>query len=179
MKFEIKDLNSMQLMICLEALGELGKDEPRGVLPTYQVEELTDDEALSIVSGDGPISTETRDAEGCLWDAETHSSSKAMNKDGTWKKKKVFAKEVPPPPAPVEVVQPVEANVPPPPAPVEVSAAADMTYAEFVKGISTTLAQGKSMSDFKEILTAHGYATISELRDKPELYQPMLFELQA
>lgn len=175
MKFKIEDLTSMQLMVCLEALGELGEREDREgrPLPTYEVEEMSEDEALAIVSGEKV----ELDANGEVWDENEHSSSKAVNKDGTWKKKKVFNKNdgpVPPPPveSPVAIVlQPVEAT----------TTAASMGYAEFVKAISDILAKDKSMNDFKVILANHGYSTISELRNQQDtsLFNMMLLELQS
>ena len=187
MIFEIKDLDRKQLMLCLEALGELGKEEPRSVLPTYPVEELTDDEAMAIVSEE-PMQEPAQDSEGSYWDVEIHSSSKAMNKDGTWKKKKVFNKTELPEvkwrtatsddhlsPKPINDEEIVASVPPPPPAPVE--AAVAMSYADFVKEVSNKLSKGKNMSDVSAIIHSLGYSSIGDLRNKPELFQSVLFEL--
>jgi len=195
MKFEIKDITIDELTIILTALGPtMSKvkgfpiiDETAYKLPTYPVEELTDDEVLAIVSGE-PMQEPAHDSDGSYWDAEIHSSSKAMNKDGTWKKKKVFNKTELPDvklrtatsddhlsPNPI-IDEAIVASVPPPP-PAPVESAVAMSYADFVKQVSEKLSKGKTMSDVSTIIHSLGYASIGDLRAKPELFEAVLFEL--
>lgn len=93
------------------------------------------------------------DSAGVAWDEELHASSKAKNKDGTWRKRRGVddAPAPPPPAADLAPAPPAAAPAPPvPPAP-ETS---HIAFTDMMKLITSAQTQGK---DAQSIVTALGH----------------------
>jgi hypothetical protein len=182
MNFTINDLTALQLVACLEVLGEFKNPLSAEPLHTFKPEvkqmneELTADEEniLSTVM-DGPKQTEIpMTANGIEWDERIHASTKAINTDGNWKRRKgvpdieynrIMTEKrvgvlVEPP-----VIQSPPVEIPaliiPPPPPVT----SEIDYNTFVAKVSHALTGGMTMVQVVDALKMYGYSTVWDLKD--------------
>lgn len=142
----------------------------------------TEDDSTSVPDPNAPAT----DKLGAAWDANIHSSSKKMNADGTWKKRKGG-------PASPVAAAPVVSAVPQAPVPVPPVAAAPMPpavppapsglptdFASFMRAAGSFLPGNKiTMGEINEICQSLGYDSPMALKGAPnaaELF-PIAFEM--
>lgn len=168
---------------------------------------LSDDRADDTVDDDALLSMapvdEIIDKDGLPWDERIHSSSKAINADGRWKRRKNVegseydavvrelrgeqvtapmdypehtAERFPvAPPAPMQYVNDKPVVVPPPPPPVELPT----DFATFIKRLSDERAAGLISDErMKQVLGVHGFVTPFQVNE-PEKLQAVVRDLWA
>ena len=111
----------------------------------------------SLASAPQPQVDADVDSAGVPYDPAFHASSKALNADGTWRKKRGLASATEPaviaPPPPPPPAAPVVA-APPPPADASL-----MTFPDFMSRVTKALSNGLTMDRLMQVCAAHGSAT--------------------
>jgi hypothetical protein len=118
-----------------------------------------------------PVVTTTTDVEGKTWDAAIHSSSKALNADGTWRKKRGVQAD--PVSAPVPVAAPM---------PHEVVAAApvELNYGSIMTVCGEKMKQGRlDAATLGIIQLEHDLENLSQLVSRPDLIQAVYNRISA
>ena len=130
-------------------------------------------------TADGETIAREVDSAGVVYDPTIHSSSRAKNKDGTWRNRRggaaPAAPAVPPPPPAVDVV-PVKAWAPPPPpadAPLEGTGPA---FRDIVKRITQ---RNLPKETVQTLLSAVGVESLTALIDRPALFPEFLRMVEA
>lgn len=121
-----------------------------------------------------PVLAGDLDADGLLWDKRIHSSSKELNKDGTWRKRRGVADELV---AEVErelrgvAPTPAPPPVPEAPKPIEVPpTVGDMTFTELLDGVTKAMVAGQlSQATIAEALKSVGLEALPHLLGNPAL----------
>jgi hypothetical protein len=99
------------------------------------------------------------DSSGTVWNAEIHSSSKAKNKDGTWRRKRGIDDD-----APVQQVIPPVQSVPAAPA------APTIDYNTLMNLTGAKMMEGKlSNASLGTIMVEYGITNFQELIPRPDL----------
>jgi hypothetical protein len=99
------------------------------------------------------------DSSGTVWNAEIHSSSKAKNKDGTWRRKRGIDDDAPA--APVQQVIPPVQPVP---------AAPTIDYNTLMNLVGAKMMEGKlSNASLGTIMVEYGITNFQELIPRPDL----------
>lgn len=111
-----------------------------------------------------------RDSTGAEWNAELHSSSRAKNADGTWKKRRNSG----------AAQAPAEPAVPTPPAPPAPPAAPAAEDDPFVKIMALLTGQAATVTQAKEAAQRQGLKDLGDLRvnGTPEQKLAVLRELE-
>ena len=174
-------------------LDEWNKPEatPPAPEPVAEAPETLDEVTPLAVRRAGDISNAKitmilTDANGDEWNEELHSSSKAINKDGTWKARR-NVKATPPAPEPVaEAPEPVAEATPPAPEPVAeaITPPAPEPVAEAITPLPPT-ERTVNFSDLMRLITtrkdmftsalvgeivrSHGGTTLPVLRETPDI----------
>ena len=118
------------------------------------------------------------DVNGEMWNEELHSSSKAKNADGTWKKRRGSAKFSPPTP-------PSPAVITPPPPPVAATATTtppppDLNIGTVIRRITDKIkGHDLTMVQVNEVLKLNGLSNISDLQARPDMWDSILIQLEA
>ncbi len=148
------------------------RDVPMGaVTPVTRTTESTEEVAVQITVPELTLppapavvlpGAET-DSSGTVWNADIHSSSKAKNKDGTWRRKRGIDDDAPA--APVQqVIPPVQ---PVPAAPV---AAPTIDYNTLMNLVGAKMMEGKlSNASLGTIMVEYGITNFQELIPRPDL----------
>jgi hypothetical protein len=115
------------------------------------------------------------DVNGEMWNEELHSSSKAKNADGTWKKRRGVAKAAPPSPAvitpPPPPVAATATTTPPPP---------DLNIGTVIRRITDKIkGHDLTMVQVNEVLKLNGLSNISDLQARPDMWDSILIQLEA
>lgn len=149
---------------------------------------------MQVVESAAPAAFTVTDKRGMAWDGRIHSSSKAMNQDGTWRNRRgvdsslltqveaalrgtpAFVVPPAPPVAPAFVIPPAPPALPAPPAPP--APPTGLTFQQFMHQITPHLVSGKlQQSQLAECVARNGLDNLPRLITRPELMQPMLDEL--
>jgi hypothetical protein len=103
------------------------------------------------------------DSSGTVWNAEIHSSSKAKNKDGTWRRKRGIDDDAP--------VAPVQQVIPPvQPVPAAPVAAPAIDYNTLMNLVGAKMMEGKlSNASLGTIMVEYGITNFQELIPRPDL----------
>lgn len=105
------------------------------------------------------------DSAGQLWDARIHASSRAKNKDGTWRARRN-----------VETAEAPSTPTPPAPPPPQAFATADpTTFSELMTRFTVAVSAGKMPPTApQEAIQANGLTSIIQLQQQPE-YIPLVW----
>lgn len=128
------------------------------------------------------------DKHGLPWDERIHTSSKAANADGSWRRKRgvddatvtkvegeLRALMSIPTPAPVAEVAP-----PPPPAAVPAPPATAMSFVEFLQKTTKLIGAKKiAMEQVNAIVSNAGVESLSSLQSRPDLLPVILASINA
>lgn len=116
-----------------------------------------------------PTESPVRDADGLLWDKRIHSSSKELNKDGTWRRRRGVEPEYirqcegeQLPIKPTFVAQPSTL--------AEVTPATEMTFPELLDAVTKAMVAGQlNQARIAEALQAVGMTALPNLIGNPQL----------
>ncbi len=160
---------------------------------TGTIQGLQETETGALIPSEAPPAV---DAQGLPWDARIHSETKALNKDGTWRRRRnldpaileVVEQELqgqatpvnaptPPPPPPPLPPAPVAAPPPPPPSPsippvppAPPATAATHTFESFMREVNVGMMSGKlDIGAVKAACDELGLANLLALEGRPDL----------
>lgn len=159
----------------LKALLEVipNRESPVSDTKVDFVNETPDEEGVTEKEDDVELTPPNNiDVNGEAWSEIYHSSTKAKNADGSWKKRRggPAKPEGVPTPTPTQAsVSP--SNTPPPPS---------LTVGVVIRRITERLkATGGTVGDILDILNINGVANISELQNHPDKWESILTQLEA
>jgi len=141
---------------------------PPTPFPYPTVEQTLASQPIILAVPSAPIAE--LDVNGVAWNADTHSSTRTKNKDGTWRvKRNTGAKDDMPPAPPVVVAPPAPPVVAAtPPAPPTAPAAGPTTFKELMTALNPLMSGGKI--DFQSVASAcqmNGVAALPALNANP------------
>jgi hypothetical protein len=162
-----------QLAVDYNKMAQAIQPEQHVEVPTATPSEETelDDEPEDAPEGEWDVNGE-------MWNEELHSSSKAKNADGTWKKRRGAAKVSPPTP-------PSPAVITPPPPPVAATATTtppppDLNIGTVIRRITDKIkGHDLTMVAVNEVLKLNGLSNISDLQARPDMWDSILIQLEA
>lgn len=182
-----------QLALDLEPAAPTLTDPPVPTAPAPTAPDGTD------ASTEPPHPVFDLDADGAVWDARLHSSSRTKTADGRWKKRRGSA-DLPPPapaatmaPSPAATMAPAEPVIPwgdapaappapaptVPPVPAAPAAPVDASaFPAFMQHVAKLqAAKMLPMVTLLEIIKRHGFATLIELSKQPEAIPAVMADL--
>jgi len=179
----LETANNKEIVGTMESVATDYNKMAQAIQPEHHVEVPTATPSEETESEDEPedvahMPSEEVDANGEMWNEELHSSSKAKNADGSWKKRRGAAKVSPPaPPSPAVITPPAPpvaataATTPPPP---------DLNIGTVIRRITDKIkGHDLTMVQVNEVLKLNGLSNISDLQARPDMWDSILIQLEA